>query len=217
MSTALFANPQTGKGNKSGDSIPNAATALVDSALIRARSVTSQRIDSIRNAMAALRNSARRQRPSLRSGEQLDSVISSVTDRANYRINDSVPDSVKDTAVALPDTIELPDSAYLADDIPADLDTVPKPKKSRIVKEQVDLDHAVDFSAKDSLVMMGQSAAFMYGKSSVKYADIDLAADEIHMDMKESLVYAVGRRTLPTKLSARLCSRTRAVSMSRRQ
>ncbi len=193
LSTALFANPQTGKGNHSGDSIPNAATALVDSALIRARSVTSQRIDSIRNAMAALRNSARRQRPSLRSGEQLDSVISSVTDRANDRINDTVPDRVKDTAVALPDTIELPDSAYLADDIPADLDTVPKPKKSRIVKEQVDLDHAVDFSAKDSLVMMGQSAAFMYGKSSVKYADIDLAADEIHMDMKESLVYAVGR------------------------
>ncbi len=185
LSTALFANPQTGKGNKSGDSIPNAATALVDSALIRARAVTSQRIDSIRNAMAALRNSARRQRPSLRSGEQLDSVISSVTDRAN--------DRVEDTAVALPDTIELPDSAYLADDIPADLDTVPKPKKSRIVKEQVDLDHAVDFSAKDSLVMMGQSAAYMYGQSSVKYADIDLAADEIHMDMKESLVYAVGR------------------------
>lgn len=146
LSTALFANPQTGKGNKLGDSIPNAATALVDSALIRARAMTSQRIDSIRNAMAALRNSARRQRPSLRSGEQLDSVISSVTDRAN----DRATDIVEDTAVALPDTIELPDSAYLADDIPADLDTMPKPKKSRIVKEQVDLDHAVDFSAKDS-------------------------------------------------------------------
>ncbi len=181
MSTALFANPQTGKSKQSGDSIPNAASAIVDSALIRARMVNSQRIDSIRNAMAILRDNARKQRPSLRSGEQLDSVISSVTDRA------------QDTAaVALPDSIEVPDSAYVAyePDIP---DTIAKPKKSLIVREQVDLDHAVDFAAKDSLVMMGQSAAFMYGQSSVKYADINLAADEIHMDMKESLVYAVGR------------------------
>ncbi len=181
LSTALFANPQTGKSKQSGDSIPNAASAIVDSALIRARMVNSQRIDSIRNAMAILRDNARKQRPSLRSGEQLDSVISSVTDRA------------QDTAaVALPDSIEVPDSAYVAyePDIP---DTIAKPKKSLIVREQVDLDHAVDFAAKDSLVMMGQSAAFMYGQSSVKYADINLAADEIHMDMKESLVYAVGR------------------------
>lgn len=181
MSTALFANPQTGKSKQSGDSIPNAASAIVDSALIRARMVNSQRIDSIRNAMAILRDNARKQRPSLRSGEQLDSVISSVTDRA------------QDTAaVALPDSIEVSDSAYVAyePDIP---DTIAKPKKSLIVREQVDLDHAVDFAAKDSLVMMGQSAAFMYGQSSVKYADINLAADEIHMDMKESLVYAVGR------------------------
>ncbi len=189
LSTALFANPQTGKSDQKGDSIPNAATALVDSALIRARAVSSLRIDSIRNAMAALRDNARRQRPSLRSGEQLDSVISSVTDR----VSDSATDSIDNAVVALPDSIELPDSAYIADDIPAEFDTIAKPKKSLIVREQVDLDHAVDFAAKDSLVMMGQSAAFMYGQSSVKYADINLAADEIHMDMKESLVYAVGR------------------------
>lgn len=57
----------------------------------------------------------------------------------------------------------------------------------------VDLDNVVDFSAKDSLVMFGQNKAFMYGESKVVYGEIDLAADELQMDMKESTVYAVGR------------------------
>lgn len=130
--------------------------------------------------MASLRERARKQRPSLRTGERLDSVAESV-------VNHSVSPAAPADSILPADT--LTDSEILA------LDSMPPaPRKSRIVREKVDIDNAVDFAAKDSLVMMGQNSAFMYGASSVKYADIDLSADEIHMDMKESLVYAVGRK-----------------------
>ena len=130
--------------------------------------------------MASLRERARKQRPSLRTGERLDSVAESV-------VNHSVSPAAPADSILPADT--LTDSEILA------LNSMPPtPRKSRIVREKVDIDNAVDFAAKDSLVMMGQNAAFMYGASSVKYADIDLSADEIHMDMKESLVYAVGRK-----------------------
>lgn len=130
--------------------------------------------------MASLRERARKQRPSLRTGERLDSVAESV-------VNHSVSPAAPADSILPADT--LTDSEILALD-----STPPAPRKSRIVREKVDIDNAVDFAAKDSLVMMGQNAAFMYGASNVKYADIDLSADEIHMDMKESLVYAVGRK-----------------------
>ena len=78
LSTALFAMPQTGLHKHHADNIPDAAATVVDSALIRARAQTSPRIDSIRNVMASLRERARKQRPSLRTGERLDSVGESV-------------------------------------------------------------------------------------------------------------------------------------------
>lgn len=180
LSTALFARPQAGKTKQLTDSLPEAAAATVDSALVRARANTSPRIDSIRNAMEALRKQVIRQRPSLRAGERLDSVAEAVVNRSNRTES-------ADSALRI-DTLPQSERVFAADTLPA------APKKSRIVREKVDLDHAVDFAAKDSLVMMGQNAAFMYGEGSVKYADIDLSADEIHMDMKESLVYAVGRK-----------------------
>ena len=82
LSTALFAMPQTGLHKHHADSIPDAAATVVDSALIRARAQTSPRIDSIRNVMASLRERARKQRPSLRTGERLDSVAESVVNHS---------------------------------------------------------------------------------------------------------------------------------------
>lgn len=64
---------------------------------------------------------------------------------------------------------------------------------SRFKKEQVDLETAVDFTAKDSLIFLGKNTAFMYGQGKVVYGDISLDADEIRMNMKNSTVYAVGR------------------------
>ena len=88
LSTALFAMPQTGLHKHHADSIPNVAATVVDSALIRARAQTSPRIDSIRNVMASLRERARKQRPSLRTGERLDSVAESVV---NHSISPAAP------------------------------------------------------------------------------------------------------------------------------
>lgn len=59
-------------------------------------------------------------------------------------------------------------------------------------KQKVDLDHIVEFTAKDSIILVGQSVARMYGSSDVTYGGINLKADHIKMNMDSSLVYAVG-------------------------
>lgn len=71
------------------------------------------------------------------------------------------------------------------------LDTV---KKSKFILEKVDLDNVVDFSAKDSLIFYGKNNAFMYGKSSVKYGEINLDAAEIRMNMNNNYVHAIGAK-----------------------
>ena len=63
---------------------------------------------------------------------------------------------------------------------------------SRFVKRKVDLDEIVEFSAKDSLVMIGKNNAYMYGESNVKYGEIDLEASKIRMDLGTNVVYAEG-------------------------
>ena len=67
-------------------------------------------------------------------------------------------------------------------------------KPSRIRRVKVDLDSPVEFSAKDSLVLIGQNSVYMYGDSKVDYGDIKLTAANIEMDMDASTVYAVGVR-----------------------
>ncbi len=63
---------------------------------------------------------------------------------------------------------------------------------SRFVKEQVDLDHIVEFNAKDSIILYGRNHAVMYGGSKILYGDIDMSASQISMDMDSSQVQAVG-------------------------
>ncbi len=62
----------------------------------------------------------------------------------------------------------------------------------RIVRVKSDLDNSVDFSATDSLVLIGTDRAYMYGSSKVTYGKINLDANQIEMDMNNSEVYAVG-------------------------
>lgn len=92
---------------------------------------------------------------------------------------------------SLPDTVNVIDSLPLNHNLPADSDSIPKPK-SKIRRVKVDLDNVVEFVAKDSLVMRGQNNVYMYGKSSVIYGDLKLNADKIRMDVDSSLVYASG-------------------------
>ncbi|MBQ1933175.1 MAG: LPS-assembly protein LptD [Muribaculaceae bacterium] len=88
----------------------------------------------------------------------------------------------------------MPDSTLWAnaDSVPAVVADSVKP--SRISRVKVDLDSPVEFSAKDSLVLIGQNSVYMYGDSKVDYGDIKLTAANIEMDMNASTVYAVGVR-----------------------
>ena len=57
------------------------------------------------------------------------------------------------------------------------------------------IDAPVEYSADDSLVYMGDTKwAFLYGKSHVKYENMDLESDQIYMSMDSSLVHATGSR-----------------------
>lgn len=61
---------------------------------------------------------------------------------------------------------------------------------SRFVRTKVDLELPVDFSAADSLVLIGRDKAYMYGNSTVRYGEINLNAGRIEMQMDSSTVFA---------------------------
>lgn len=65
-------------------------------------------------------------------------------------------------------------------------------KPSRIRKVKVDLDNQVQFSSTDSMILVGNNQAFMYGDGKVTYGDMKLDAAQIDLDLKNSTVYAVG-------------------------
>lgn len=62
----------------------------------------------------------------------------------------------------------------------------------KIIRSKVDLDNSVNFSAKDSMVVVGRSNAYMYGGSKVEYGSLKLDAQNVEMDLGNSSVYAVG-------------------------
>lgn len=63
---------------------------------------------------------------------------------------------------------------------------------SRINHDQTDLTTAVDFTATDSLILIGRNNAFLYGNSTVEYGEFKLNSAEIHMQMDSTTVYAQG-------------------------
>lgn len=63
---------------------------------------------------------------------------------------------------------------------------------ARIVREKVDLDNKVEFSAADSMLLIGRDDARMYGASNVTYGEISLDANSIEMNMRDNTVHAVG-------------------------
>lgn len=68
-----------------------------------------------------------------------------------------------------------------------------QPRQSRIRRKKVDLDNSVVFSAKDSMILVGQNSAYMYGDAELTYGDQKLQAAEVSMDMATSNVHALGR------------------------
>ena len=100
-----------------------------------------------------------------------------------------------DTAVVADPIVPSDTVARLSDRtiIPASTADSMPPRRSRIVREKVDLETAVEFSSSDSMIIVRRDSAFMFGESSVSYGQIKLDAAQIEMDLSENTVYAVGR------------------------
>ncbi len=65
-------------------------------------------------------------------------------------------------------------------------------KLTRVVRTQTDIADRVNFSASDSLLIIGDNNAYMYGSSEVSYLDLDLKANIIRMELDSNTVYAEG-------------------------
>ncbi len=63
---------------------------------------------------------------------------------------------------------------------------------TRISHAKADLDGAVTFSAKDSLILIGENSAFLFGDGNVSYQQFKLNSEEIRMELDSSTVYANG-------------------------
>lgn len=105
--------------------------------------------------------------------------------------------------------IDLPFDSIPADSIPTDsilTDSMPLRRRmlerepldtargslSKIRYDKMDINDVVHFSAKDSLVLIGQDNAYLYGGSSVDYSQFKVNAEEIRLEMDSSTVYAAG-------------------------
>lgn len=130
---------------------------------------------------------------------------------ATQYIADATPDSVSDMPLQTvdlsrraDDSLTLIPRAILSDSdsiamperLAASVDTSltePAARRSRVVREKVDLETAVEFASLDSMLIIRRDSAFMYGESTVKYGSIQLQADQIEMDLNDNTVFAVGR------------------------
>lgn len=88
----------------------------------------------------------------------------STSKKVNSTVNDSTTNAVKDT-------------------INSKSAKTPKPNQ---------IDAEIDYSAKDSIVFLGNGTGFLHGESDIKYKNIDLKADFIRVKMDSSLIFAKG-------------------------
>ncbi len=110
------------------------------------------------------------------------------------------PDPAPDSPASSPtDTIPWPDSVPVQLVQPVERETIipdsastDRHSISRLRREKVDLDNAVTFSAKDSLVLIGRNDAYLFGDGTVEYGEFKINAAEIRMLMDSTTVYARG-------------------------
>lgn len=122
------------------------------------------------------------------SRERVDTILEEI-------IVDTIKEVVETDTSALSDSLV---SKVLLDSIIGD-SVIEKPssqpgKPSRMRYQKSDLESAVNFSAADSMFVIGRDSAFMYGAASVSYGEIKLDAARIEMDLNNNTVYAVGQK-----------------------
>lgn len=155
--------------------------------------------DSIEEEVVSIRARHRERPDSLRRSIRPIPKIVVPPRPTKKNLSDTIQKAPADTIVLSDnhtiDTI-TPDTVFAQSLNAASIDSIAPDtirKGPRFIKEQVDLDNSVDFTAKDSLIFFGKNNAYMYGNSNVKYGNISLNADEIKMDMRNNVVDAIGR------------------------
>ena len=90
-----------------------------------------------------------------------------------------------DSTLMAVDSVQIAtDSVQLAKDSVA-ADSIAVPKKQAI-------DAKIEYTSTDSMVIMANGVAYMYGSGDVKYKNMGLTAEYIRVHMDSSLVYAKG-------------------------
>ena len=54
------------------------------------------------------------------------------------------------------------------------------------------LDAPISYSSQDSMVMMGNGNAFLHGKGTINYQEMELQSDYIRCNMDSNIIYASG-------------------------
>lgn len=67
-------------------------------------------------------------------------------------------------------------------------DSIPAPT----AKKKDAIDAKIDYTAKDSIVLLGNGTAFLYGETDLKYKNIGLKANFVRVAIDSSLIYALG-------------------------
>jgi lipopolysaccharide assembly outer membrane protein LptD (OstA) len=70
------------------------------------------------------------------------------------------------------------------------IDTVSVKNENKTKSNQIDAE--IEYSAKDSIVFLGNGTGFLHGQSDIKYKNINLKADFVRIKMDSSIVYAHG-------------------------
>ena len=163
--------------------IDSATKAHRDMLRQQRRERSRRRADSLRNDPEYRARQSQRHATSTQTRRRADSLAS-----AQAII---LPDSVQSSLDV--DTLPVLSSAQRQRRrLTQETDSVNKPTGKRIMRVKTDLDNAVDIVAQDSLVLIGQKLAYIYGDGKITYGDIDLTAENIELNMDNSTVYAVG-------------------------
>lgn len=97
-------------------------------------------------------------------------------------------------AIAVAQSVSDPPAASSAPGASADslASDTSRVRMSKIDRRKVDIIDEVTFTAKDSLVMIGNNDATLYGTGDVDYDEFSIKADKIRLELDSSTVYAMG-------------------------
>ena len=152
---------------------------------------------------------------SIASRQDVDSLIAEVKDSLEAHSEvaaamESLADSISDVSLDTPVDTMIPANQMSAIKTKRDTTTMDSLelaiyKYNKVIDDSLardsinkrrknGIDSPVEYSANDSLVYeAGCSRAFLYGSSTVKYQNMDLASENISMSLDSNLVYATGK------------------------